>query len=88
MGWALMITIVKPTTGQDLHTTGVAASVVPVTASTARAVPESRSNRGLPYAIGALLGLLVVLALVAWAYLMLSGGDYSGAIDLTQALPR
>lgn len=83
-----MITTVKPTTGQDLHTTGVAASLAPMTAPTARAVPESRSNRGLPYAIGALLGLLVVLALAVWAYLMLSGGDYSGAIDLTQALPR
>jgi hypothetical protein len=83
-----MITTVKPTTGQDLHTAGVAASVAPMTASTARAVPESRSNRGLPYAIGALLGLLVVLALAVWAYLLLSGGDYSGAIDLTQALPR
>jgi O-antigen/teichoic acid export membrane protein len=32
------------------------------------------------------LGLLVVIALAVWAYLMLSGGDYSGAVDLTQVL--
>jgi hypothetical protein len=81
-----MITNLKPTTGQHPHTRGVAASVSPMTASTVGSVPESRSNGGLPYAIGALLGLLVVLALAVWAYLMLSGGDYSGAIDLTQTL--
>jgi hypothetical protein len=56
-----------------------------MTTATAREVPESRSNQGLPFAIGALLGLLVVLALAVWAYLMLSGADYSGVIDLTQA---
>jgi hypothetical protein len=81
-----MITTLKPTTGQHLHTTGIAASAAPMTASTARAVPERRINSGLPYAIGALLGLLVVIALAVWAYLMLSGGDYSGAVDLTQVL--
>jgi hypothetical protein len=31
---------------------------------------------------------LVVLALAVWAYLMLSGGDYSGVIDLTQEIAR
>jgi hypothetical protein len=59
-----------------------------MTAATTREVPESRSNQGLPFVIGALLGLLVVLALAVWAYLMLSGADYSGVIDLTQAFAR
>lgn len=83
-----MITTLKPTTGQHPHTRSVAASEAPMTTPTTGAVPESGSNRGLPYALGALLGLLVVLALAVWAYLMLSGGDYSGAIDLTQVLAR
>jgi len=82
-----MITTLKPTTGRHLHATG-ASSVAPMTAATVREVPESRSNQGLPFVIGALLGLLVVLALAVWAYLMLSGADYSGVIDLTQAFAR
>ncbi len=56
--------------------------------ATARESPESRSKQRLPFVIGALLGLLVVLALAAWAYLMLSGADYSGVIDLTQEFAR
>jgi hypothetical protein len=87
VGWSLMITTLKPTTGLHLHATG-ASSVAPTRAATAREVPESRSNQGLPFVIGALLGLLVVLALAVWAYLMLSGGDYSGVIDLTQEFAR
>jgi hypothetical protein len=83
-----MITTLKPTSGQPLHTTGFAASAAPMAASTATTVPESRSNRVLPYAIGALLGLLVVLALAAWAYLLLRSGDYSGAVDLMQPIER
>jgi threonine/homoserine/homoserine lactone efflux protein len=87
VGWSLMITTLKPTTGRHLHATG-ASSVAPMTAATAREVPGSGSNQGLPFVIGALLGLLVVLALAVWAYLMLSGGDYSGVIDLTQEFAR
>ena len=82
-----MITTLKPTTGRHLHDTG-ASSVAPMAAATAKEVPESRSNQGLPFVIGALLGLLVVLALAVWAYLMLSSGDYSGVIDLTQEFAR
>ena len=85
MGWSLMIATLKPTTGRHLHGAG-ASSVAPTTA--AKEVPESGSNQGLPFVIGALLGLIVVLALAVWAYLMLSGGDYSGVIDLTQEFAR
>ena len=82
-----MITTLKPTTGRHLHGAG-ASSEAPTTAASAREVPESGSKQGLPFVIGALLGLLVVLALAVWAYLMLSGGDYSGVIDLTQEFAR
>ena len=82
-----MITTLKPTTGRHLHDTG-ASSGDPMAAATAREVPESGSNQGLPFVIGALLGLLVVLALAVWAYLMLRSGNYSGVIDLTQEFAR
>ena len=80
-----MITTLKPNTEQHVHK-GVGAPVAPMTASTTREVPEVRSSEGLPIAIGVLLGLLVVLALAVWAYQLLSGGDYSGVIDLTRSL--
>jgi hypothetical protein len=85
-GGGLMITTLKPTTEQRLHATGVGASVAPMTASTAREVSEGRGSEGLPIAIGVLVGLLVVLAVAVWAYLVLSDADYSGVIDLTRSL--
>jgi len=82
-----MITTLKPSTGRHLHTSG-ASSVAPMPAATVRDVPQSGSNQGRPFVIGAVLGLLVVPALAVWAYLMLSGGDYSGVIELTQRFAR
>lgn len=82
-----MITTLKPTTELPLHATSVGAPVAPMAASTVRELPEGRSSDA-PRAIGVLLGLLVVLALAAWAYLMLRSGDYSGIIDLTGSIAR
>ena len=65
-GWSLMITTLKPSTGRHLHTSG-ASSVAPMPAATVRDVPQSGSNQGRPFVFGAVLGLLVVLALAVWA---------------------
>lgn len=81
-----MITTLKPAARQHLHDAVVAPSEVPLTAGTFREVPDARSHQGLPFAIGALLALVVVLALAVWAYLVLTGGDYSGVIDLTRSV--
>jgi cobalamin biosynthesis Mg chelatase CobN len=87
VGWSLMITTLKPTTGRHVDATGLS-SGAPMAAATTREVAQRGSNKALPFVIGALLGLLVVLALAVWAYLMLRGGDYSGVIDLTQEFAR
>lgn len=55
-------------------------------ASTAWAVPAERSDGWAPYAIGVLLGLLLILALLGWAFALASSGDYSHIIDLGQSL--
>ena len=82
-----MITTLPPTTEEEAARAGsIRAGVAPTTDPTASAVPEPADLPLLPYAVGALLGLLVVLALAGWAYLALSGGDYSGVIDLSHVI--
>ncbi len=58
----------------------------PAPDSAAAVVPGTGERPWLPYALGVLLGLLVVLALAAWALLMLNGADYSGVVDLSQVI--
>jgi hypothetical protein len=84
-GWSLMISTLKPTAEQRPLAAGVDVSAASMTTSTASVGPEGRSE-GVEFAIGALVGLLVVLALAVWAYLILSDGDYSGVVDLTRSL--
>lgn len=79
-----MITTLDVTHHQPLHTTVVPEPV----GSNARAVPEVRGHDRMPYALGVLLGLIVVLVLAVWAYLQLSNADYASVVDLTRSLAR
>lgn len=72
-----MITTLPPTTSS---TSGVP------THPAAHGVPASQDHPWLPYALGALIGLLVVLTLAAWAYLTLSNVDFTGVVDLSRAI--
>ncbi len=60
-------------------------AVVP-TDPAAHAVPAAPNHPWLPYALGALIGLLVVLILAAWGYLALSDADFTGIVDLSRAI--
>ena len=81
-----MITTLPPTTAEVARGGTIRTVAAPGTDSTAIAVVDTTDRPWLPYAIGALLGMLVVLALAVWMYLTLNGGDYSGVIDLSQAI--
>jgi hypothetical protein len=81
-----MITTLPRTTEEAPPAGAIRSIAAPTTNRAALAVPQARDHPWLPYAIGALLGLVVVLALAAWAFLLLSGGDYSDVIDLSQVI--
>ena len=76
-----MITTLK----QTPHPLPVAVTPQPP-GPTAWTMPEDRSDGWAPFAIGVLLGLLLILALAAWGYLVASSGDYAHIVDLTRSI--
>jgi hypothetical protein len=81
-----MITTMPPTTGQAPYVGTIQERTAPGTGPTGVVVPVTRDRPWLPYLIGGLLGLLVILACAAWAFLVLTSGDYSGVIDVSQVI--
>ncbi|HSO03358.1 MAG TPA: hypothetical protein VLQ92_02675 [Candidatus Limnocylindrales bacterium] len=80
-----MITTLPPTEEAARTATASSSAAVP-TGSRGLAVPATPDHPWLPYALGALIGLLIVLILAAWGYLALSDADFTGIVDLSRAV--
>jgi hypothetical protein len=84
-----MITTHPPITDRAARAATIRREAVAATGSTPRTDgTQLRDRPWVPYVIGALLGLVVVLGVAVWAYVVLGAGDYSHAVDIWLPIPR